>query len=189
MAGGSSNAAAVLRAMNELFDNSLSKDELLKLAGEVGSDVAFCVLGGTALARGRGEILTSLCPLPDCDIVICKPEFSVSTPELFRAIDRIKVKTRPDTQGIISALEDGNLGSVCRRMYNVFEDVGDRRMRAVAEIKKKLLAAGALGSIMTGTGSAVFGIFSSGSVPAELCNQLKKEVDFVEMAKPVGRLI
>ena len=84
MAGGSADAAAVLRGMNRLFDAGMSRKELEALAGQVGSDVAFCVAGGTALARGRGEALQDLPPMPDCSIVVCKPGFSISTPELFR---------------------------------------------------------------------------------------------------------
>ena len=88
MAGGSSDAAAVLRALNRMHGGRFSRTELEALAGQVGSDVAFCVAGGTALAKGRGEILEALPPLPACAIAICKPEFSISTPELFRKLDR-----------------------------------------------------------------------------------------------------
>ena len=87
------------------------------------------------LARGRGELLTPLPPLPDCVFVICKPQFSISTPELFRKLDQVSLRRHPDTAGIVSALERANLGDICRRMYNVFEDVNDRRMRTVTAIK------------------------------------------------------
>ena len=160
MAGGSSDAAAVLRALNRLCGNRFTCPELETVAARVGSDVPFCVAGGTSLARGRGEILEPLPPLPDCGIVICKPEFSVSTPELFKKLDSIRLRCRPDTAGMCAALADGDLGGVARRMYNVFEDVPDRRMNVIRDIKSRMIDCGALGSIMTGTGSAVFGIFS-----------------------------
>lgn len=159
MAGGSSDAAAVIRALNTLCGRPFDRAGLEELAAEVGSDVAFCVCGGTMLASGRGEILTPLPPMPDCDIVICKPDFSISTPELFKKLDSVKLRCHPDTAGIIDALNEGNLLNVSRRMYNVFEDVPDRRFNTVAEIKSRLLDHGALGAVMTGTGSAVFGVF------------------------------
>ena len=161
MAGGSSDAAAVLRALNRLCGGRFSCAELESIAADIGSDVAFCVAGGTALAKGRGEKLTVLPPLPECSIVICKPEFSISTPELFRKLDAIKLRCHPDTAGICAALGESRLEAVARRMYNVFEDIPDRRMATVAAIKSRMLDCGALGSVMTGTGSAVFGIFPS----------------------------
>ncbi len=175
MAGGSSDAAAVLRALNRLCGHPFDAEKLCALAEEIGSDVPFCVTGGTMLAKGRGEILSPLPPLPDCSFVICKPEFSTSTPELFRKLDSIKLQCHPDTNGIIDALQKGDLMRLSRRMYNVFEDVPDRRHSAIAEIKSILLDCGALGSIMTGTGSAVFGIFSDGALAQNACDALSKE--------------
>ena len=189
MAGGSSDAAAVLRALNSMYGGRFSCRELEKLAEQVGSDVAFCVAGGTALAKGRGELLEALPPLPDCRIVVCKPEFSISTPELFRKLDSSPVRHHPDTAGILTALEQGDLRAVCRRMYNVFEDVGDRRMRTVAEIKSRMLDHGALGAIMTGTGSAVFGICADEAAARSAAAELGREYKFACVAEPVGRLI
>ena len=188
MGGGSSDAAAVLRAMNALFDHALSTPELEKLSCAVGSDVAFCVAGGTALATGRGEKLEALPPLPDCAFVVCKPEFSISTPELFRKLDQMPLRRHPDTAGLTAAIREGQLGQVCRRMYNVFEDVDDRRMRTVADIKSRLLDAGALGAVMTGTGSAVFGVFAPGQALETVCAPLRREYGFCESAVCVGRL-
>ena len=163
MGGGSSDAAAVLRALNVLTDRRLSRDELCKLGLQVGSDVPFCVMEGTALAEGRGERLTALPPMPDCAIVICKPVFSISTPELFGRVDSRKSRLRPDTAGIISALDVGDLSGIARRMYNVFEDVLDRRKGEIDTIKAVMTDHGAIGAVMTGTGSAVFGLFSDDS--------------------------
>lgn len=188
MAGGSSNAAAVLRALNRIYDNRLSLKQLEEIACHVGSDVAFCVAGGTALAKGRGEILTELKAMPDCHIVICKPEFSISTPELFKKLDSAPLRHHPDTQGMLSALENGELRELCMRMYNVFEDVDDRRMRTVSEIKGKLLDHGALGAIMTGTGSAVFGVYSCEEQAKAACRELKKDHKFCCISKPQPRV-
>ena len=188
MGGGSSDAASVLLAMNRLFDHALSTGELEKLSCSVGSDVAFCVAGGTALATGRGEKLEALPTLPDCAFVVCKPEFSISTPELFRKLDQMPLRRHPDTAGLMAAIREGQLGQVCRRMYNVFEDVDDRRMRTVADIKSRLLDAGALGAVMTGTGSAVFGVFAPGQALEGVCAPLRREYGFCESAVCVGRL-
>ena len=188
MAGGSSDAAAVLRGMNRAFDSPLSDAQLLSLAEKTGADVPFCLCGGTMLAGGKGEVLTRLHDLPDCSIAICKPRFSVSTPELFAKLDSRPGRHHPDTAGILSALGAGDLGGVCRRMYNVFEDVCDRRMRTVAEIKSKLLDAGALGAIMTGTGSAVFGVFTDSAAAEAAVPPLKKEYGFAATARPISRI-
>ncbi len=189
MAGGSSDAAAVLRAMNRLYGGALSPEALETLSASVGSDVPFCVRGGTALATGRGEVLESLPPMPDCAFLVCKPDFSISTPELFRKLDQSSLRCHPDTAGILDALQRGELRQICRRMYNVFEDVDDRRLRTVAEIKGRLLDCGALGAIMTGTGSAVFGVFRPGSIPPDAAESLRRDYGFCEEAVCVPRLL
>lgn len=160
MAGGSSDAAAVLRALNEMEGHPFTETELARVGEQVGSDVPYCVLGCTALAEGRGEVLTKLPRLPHCWVVVCKPEFSISTPELFARIDNCKVRNRPDTEGLLEALEAGDLMGVARRMYNVFEDVLPERQRTrVADIKNILVQHGALGANMSGTGPTAFGLF------------------------------
>lgn len=159
LGGGSSDGAAVLRALNRLLDAKLPPERLEQLGGTLGSDVPFCVRGGTQLAEGRGDELKILPPLPDCGIVICKPPFSVSTPELFRRVDARKGHNRPDTEGMISAIERGELRGVTQRLYNVFEDVPGRHRAAAAEIKSRLLDLGAMGTAMSGTGPSVFGVF------------------------------
>ena len=189
MAGGSADAAAVLRGLNRLYGLPMSRAELEKLAQQVGSDVAFCVAGGTALAQGRGEILRDLPPMPACCFVLCKPGFSISTPELFRKLDKTPPRAHPDTAGLLAAVEAGDLRALCRRMYNVFEDVDDRRLRTVAEIKGRLLDHRALGAIMTGTGSAVFGVFAGREEAEAACAALKGAYKFCCTAEPTRRLL
>ena len=186
MGGGSSDAAAVLRALNRFY-GALSPEALEEIAASVGSDVPFCVRCGTALATGRGEKLETLPDMPACEFVICKPDFSISTPELFRRLDQCSARCHPDTAGLLAALEEGRLDQICRRMYNVFEDIDDRRMRTVKEIKGCLLDSGALGAVMTGTGSAVFGVFHPGTAPDQAVAALRKEYGFCEKAVCVGR--
>lgn len=159
-AGGSSDAAAVLRYLNRVTGENLSLSALQAIGATVGSDVPYCIMGGTALAEGRGERLTALPPLPQCPVVLCKPNFSVSTPALFAQIDRCKIRRRPDTKGILEALAAGDLQGAARRLYNVFEDVlQPRQKRMVESIKNTLIVEGALGAAMTGTGPTVFGLF------------------------------
>ncbi len=188
MGGGSSDAAAVLRTLNRHY-GALDAEKLEALSAEVGSDVPFCVRGGTAFATGRGEKLETLPDMPACAFVICKPGFSISTPELFRKLDQSSARCHPDSAGIVEALRAGDLPGICRRMYNVFEDIDDRRLRTVKEIKGRLLDFGALGSVMTGTGSAVFGVFRPGTLPDEAALEaLRRDCGFCETAVCVGRL-
>ena len=188
MAGGSADAAAVLRGMNRMFGRPLGRQELEALAEQVGSDVAFCIAGGTQLASGRGEVLQNLPPLPACHLVVCKPGFSISTPELFRKLDEVSLRRHPDTAGILDALDRGDLREVAIRLYNVFEEIPDRRMRQIAEIKSRLLDHGALGAVMTGTGSAVFALFRDADAAAACAGALKQDYRFCHTAEPVARL-
>lgn len=189
LAGGSADAGAVLRALNRAFGDPLDRRGLISAAEKVGSDVAFCTVGGTMLAEGRGERLTPLTPMPDCSYVIVMPEFSISTPELFKKIDGKKLRCHPDTAGLISALDAGDLTGICRRMYNVFEDIGDRRMKTVSEIKSLLIDSGALGAVMTGTGSAVFGVFSNAGLASKTADALKKDYKLSVTAENVPALV
>ena len=186
MGGGSSDAAAVLRALNELSGLHLSVERLAEIGEQVGSDVPYCVLGGTALAEGKGERLTTLSPLPDCHIVICKPAFPISTPELFGCIDCRKIRCRPDTEGIIAALQNSDLAGVARRLYNVFEDVlTDRRGAEIAEIKNELISCEALGAAMSGTGPTVFGIFDDADKAKCAFRSLKEHYPDTFLTRPV----
>ena len=176
MAGGSTDAAAVLRSLNEKEGNPFSMEELARVGEGVGSDVPYCVLGGTALAEGRGEMLTPLPPLPRCWVAVCKPDFPVSTPELFARIDGMRVRCRPDTAGLLAALAAGDLPGVARRMYNVFEEVLPERQEVrVAEIKHTLIQCGALGATMSGTGPTAFGLFQRKELAEEACALLSEQ--------------
>lgn len=186
MGGGSSDAAAVLRTLNGLTGAGLSPMELAGIGASVGSDVPYCVLGGTALAEGRGEKLTPLPPLPPCSVVVCKPPFPISTPELFRAISGKKLRRRPDSAGLLDALAGRDLTGTARRMYNVFEDVlPPRQARTVAELKARLIARGALGSCMSGTGPTVFGLFDDPVAAEAAAQDLRADFDDVFLTQPV----
>ena len=175
MAGGSSDAAAVLRWLNEQNGNPFTMRELAKIGERVGSDVPYCVLGCTALAEGRGEILTELPKLPHCWVVVSKPEFPISTPELFAKIDSTKLRCRPDTAGVLEALKAQDLDGVAKRMYNVFEDALPKMYYSrISELKRLLIHYGAMGANMTGSGSATFGLFSDEATAQTAYEELKQ---------------
>lgn len=189
MAGGSSDAAAVLRGLNEMLETKLSSSSLEKMAEKLGSDVPYCVAGGTALSQGKGEKLTELEPMPRCHIVICKPAFSVSTPEFFSMIDCEHIRNRPDTDGAIEALKDRDLVGLARRMYNVFEDVPHRGRQEVMGIKVSLLDNGAIGAAMSGTGPTVFGLFQEKEKAKKAFGVLKKSYKDVFLTENIKRLV
>lgn len=186
MAGGSSDAAAVLRALNRELATPMTPEQLAHLGERVGSDVPYCVVGGTTLAEGRGERLTPLPPLPDCWFVLCKPNFSIATPELFARVNCARLRCRPDTDGILRALESRDLEGVARRMYNVFEDVlPDRRSGEIAAIKSALIGHGALGAVMSGSGPTVFGLFRDETAAKRAWADLKQDYVQTFLAKSV----
>jgi len=187
LGGGSSDGACVLRMLDNMFGTNLGRKNLETIGLTVGSDVPFCITGGTSLAEGRGEILTDLSPMPECHIVVCKPPMAFSTPELFKLVRCNKIRSRPDTEGIVGALEDGDLRGITQRMYNVFEDVLPRGKFDIAEIKNRLLDHGGLGAVMTGSGSAVFGVFDDETSAAVAYAHLKTIYSECYLASVIGR--
>lgn len=185
MGGGSADAAAVLRALNRHYGNPLSIMALAELGAEVGSDVPFCVVCGTAMAEGRGERLRKLPDMPDCIFVICKPEFSVSTPELYKKIDEVAIAKRPDNKLMESALLAGDLEKVAHNLCNVFDPVVTEEHLELNYIKSLFHQYGAIGYQMTGSGSAVFAIVSEFEIAAVICNMLKENYPQVFIGKPV----
>ncbi len=177
MAGGSSDAAAVLRGLRELYAPDISIACLCRIGEQVGSDVPYCVFGGTALAEGRGEILTRLPAIPDCWVVLCKPPFPVSTPELFSCVQTKRLICHPDTKGMIQSLEKKDLPGILHRIYNVFEEVLPDKYDEVYSIKSRLMDLGALSACMTGSGPTVFGIFTERKAAETAMEVLKKEYD------------
>lgn len=185
LAGGSSDAAAVLRLLNRACGTGLSVSELEKLSEQLGSDVPFCVAGGTVLGEGRGEKMTRLRAMPECGVVILRPDFASSTPELFKAIDSLRVVSRPDTAGMLRAIEEGSLTAVARRVFNIFEAALPRRWsEKVNEAKDALLENGALGACMSGTGSAVYGLFADVEAASEAASRIKGFACFATKTSP-----
>lgn len=174
LAGGSADAAAVLRALNTLHSAGLTLDELCEMGLKLGADVPYCLHGGTMLAEGIGEILSPLPPLPHAWAVLCKPPFAVSTKEVYRQIDAVEPAEHPDTAGMIGALERGDLTGVCKRLSNVMEDVTARERREIGEIKALLAESGADGALMSGSGPTVYGLFAGKSRAAAAAEALSR---------------
>lgn len=189
MAGGSSDGAAVLRILRRRYAPQMSREELETIGALVGSDVPYCVRCGTALAEGRGEILQDLPPLPECWFVICKPPFSISTPELFSQVKVKKLRCHPDSDGMIRALEQGDLEGVAHRIYNVFEDVLPRKYARVFEIRHQMLELGAMASAMTGSGPTVFGMFRDKDSARIATEVLRRQYVTVHLCKNTGRVV
>ena len=173
LAGGSADCAAVLRALNEHFDRPLDLPALLALGAECGSDVPFCLTGGTARVRGRGEDVTPLDTGTVQHYVICKPPFGISTPRLFRLSDEYPPTVRPDDDALIDCLKQGDATGAGTLLCNVLEPVAALLHPSILDIKADLLSQAACGAQMTGSGSAVFGLFPGEAEAKAACEALK----------------
>lgn len=187
LAGGSGDGAAILRLLNTHHGLPFSTEKLSQMGQEIGADVPYCVMGGTALAEGTGEILTKLTPLPPCFIVLCKPTFSIATPELFQKIDSCRLKYRPDTKGLVDAVNHSDLNGIAQRMFNVFEEaLHPRQQKVITEIKTELLDCGALGASMSGSGPTVLGLFTSREKAENAVTALQKDYNDTFFTKPIS---
>lgn len=172
LAGGSSDAAATLRGLNELWELGLSYDQLADIGSEIGSDVAFCVYGGTALAKGRGEIIHPIDAPPPCWVILAKPSIGVSTAEVYRRL-RTNEMNHPDVRGMMQAIEDKNYEGICDLLGNVLEDVTLKLHPEVRQIKEKMESLGADGVLMSGSGPTVFGLTRHESRMQRIYNGLR----------------
>ena len=175
MAGGSTDAAATLKAMNLLYDLGLSEEDLCGLGVKLGADVPYCIMGGTALSEGIGEVLTKLAPMPECVLLVAKPDINVSTKEVYQALDSQSVPWHPDVDGMRQAIEEGRLEGIYSRLGNVLETVTVAKHPIVSEIKQEMLGNGALGSLMSGSGPSVFGIFDDEEKARMACESITKK--------------
>ena len=185
MGGGSADVAAVLRALNQHYGAPFSIGALAELGAQIGSDVPFCVIGGTCEVTGRGEKLRKLPDMPDCVIVVAKPDFSVSTPELFAKLDETVIAHRPDHTAMESAILSGDLGRIAENIYNVFDPVVTADHLELNYIKSIFHSYGALNQQMTGSGSAVFAICQDFEYAAVACNMLRDNYPDIFLCKPV----
>lgn len=175
MAGGSSDAAATFRGMNELFDLGCNSKRLRELGVKIGADVPYCILGGTALAEGIGEKLTPLKPTPNCYFLIAKPDIDVSTQYVYEQLDTIGINHHPDIDGMVKAIEKGSLQGIIDRMENVLENVTIQKHPIIQQIKDRMLELGAEGSLMSGSGPTVFSVFVDKEKATKAYEQLETE--------------
>ena len=159
LAGGSSNAAAVLCSLNKLYNTNLSPYTLMEIGSKLGADVPYCIMGGTALATGIGQTLTPLPSISKCTILIVKPHISVSTGAIYKAIDTVQIDNRPNTKAMIDALDRNDINAVSDNLSNVMGTVTESMYPIIKGIRRKMLLNGALGAVMSGSGPTVFGIF------------------------------
>ena len=185
LGGGSADAGAVLRALNKHYDSPLSIGALAELGSSVGSDVPFCTICGTALVTGRGEQIRKLPDCPELFLVVCKPEFSVSTPELYEKIDNIVVPEHPNNMAMESAILAGDLNKVCDNVFNVFDPIVTQDHLELNYIKSIFNSYGALIGQMTGTGSACFAIADSFETAIIICSMLKDRYPLTYLCKSV----
>ena len=187
LGGGSADVAALLRILRDTYAPGLPAEELERIGFTVGSDMPFCVRGGTALAEGRGEVLTDLTPLPDCWFVLCKPDFGIPTPSLFARVDGGELTHRPDINGMRLALETGDLPGVAARLGDVFEGVLPEEYHEVFHIKKRLMELSALNAAMSGSGPTVFGVFAEQETARRAAEVLKETYQQTYLAMPVKK--
>ena len=181
MAGGSSDAAAVLVGMNKMFRLGLSREELMKRGVTLGADIPYCIMRGTALAEGIGEKLTRLAPTPACHVLIAKPGIHVSTKFVYTNLKAGELKVHPDIDGQIQALEKRDLHQVAALMGNVLETVTIPAYPVIQQIKDQMMEYGALNAMMSGSGPTVFGLFEREDKARKACQALKQS----ELAKQV----
>ena len=173
MAGGSTDAAAVVHGLNELWQLSMSREKMQELSVKLGADIPYCIMGGTALSEGIGEVLTPLPAPPHAYILIAKPDISVSTKFVYENLHADTLQKHPDIDGIVTALADGDLYGVTDRMANVLATVTDPEHPVIDEIKKLMMASGAVNALMSGSGPTVFGIFDDEEKAKKACEDMK----------------
>ena len=179
LAGGSANAAAVLVGMNRLFSLGLTQEELMERGVSLGADVPYCVMRGTVLAEGIGEVLTPLPPLPKCCVLIAKPGISVSTKTVYEKLDSQEIEEHPDIDGILEGLKQEDLLKVASSMGNVLETVTIGDYPVIEQIKDVMKEAGALNAMMSGSGPTVLGIFDDRS-KAKFAQQRIRELQIAK---------
>jgi len=175
MAGGSTDAAATMKGIRELYGLECSQEELMALGVKIGADVPYCIMGGTALAEGIGEKLTALPKTPECFLLVAKPDINVSTKYVYEHLDAEGVEEHPDIDGMIQAIEDGALQGVVERLGNVLENVTVKAHPVITTIKERMQELGAAGSLMSGSGPTVFGIFTEEGKAREAYEAIKGE--------------
>lgn len=177
LAGGSADAAAVLKGMNALYDLQMSEARLCELGAKLGSDIPFCLMGGTMLATGRGEVLTRLADMPETWVVLAKPRISVSTAWAYQNYDEQGAERHPDNEAIKKAIARGNRKAVAGLLCNVLESVTIKKYDVIADYKQMMLDKGAMASMMSGSGPTVFGLARNREQAEAIANVLRQNTN------------
>lgn len=175
MAGGSADAAATMRGLNVLFELGCSTEELRRLGVKLGADIPYCILGGTVLSEGIGEVLTPLPSPPECYLVVAKPDIDVSTAFVYQNLRADSLPFHPDIDGMAEALAAGDLKGMTDRMGNVLETVTVREYPVIDKIKKRMCELGAENALMSGSGPTVFGIYKEKETAEKTADVIRKE--------------
>lgn len=174
LAGGSTDAAAVIRGLNHLYDLGLSQDTMMQIGVTIGADVPFCIMGGTAIAEGIGEELKEIRPGKSLWMVLSKPSVGVSTKRIYTALDYKKINNHPETESMVEAVKCGDIGEISLLLGNVLEPVTLSLYPSVGSLKSKMKEYGACGSLMSGSGPSVFGLFKSYDKACTAAKRLKR---------------
>lgn len=187
LAGGSTDAAGVIKGINDLFDLKLSLKEMMEIGLEIGADVPFCIMGGCALAEGLGEKLSPISNNTDLFILLSKPEKGVSTELIYKSLNYKEILIHPDTNGMIKSLEYGNVDHVASKLCNVMENVTEKLVEDIPKIKAMMKENNALNTLMSGSGPSVFGIFENRKDLENAYSQLKSKYNETFIVTKVSR--
>lgn len=174
LAGGSGNAAAVLCALDRLYNTNLSDAELCKIGSLLGADVPYCIMGGTQLAEGIGEVLTELTPLPKTTVLLVKPPINISTAKIYAEIDSCAKLNHPETDAVLNAIKTGDVKTVAQKLSNVMDAVTETENPVITDIKENMIRNGALGCAMSGSGPTVFGLFDNAAKAKDCADEFYK---------------
>lgn len=184
LAGGSTDGAAVIKMLNEMFNKNLSQEEMIDLGKKIGADVPFCIVGGTAQCEGIGEIITPLRPIEDCILVLIKPNFGISTKDVFQKIDE-KSYSHPEIDEILKGIDQGDLSKVASNLKNVLEEVTIEQNPIILDIKSMIKESGSIGTLMSGSGPTVYGVFDDLYKAKECYKEAIKKYSKVFLTKTI----
>lgn len=190
LAGGSADAGATLIGLNELWKLGYDINDLIELGKKLGADVPFCMIGGTAIGKERGDLITRLKPLSDVYVVVANPGFEVSTAWAYKSLaDLGLTRNRKNDNIIIEKINEGNISAVAENLYNAFEEIVTKKYPIVAEIKSEMVSLGALGASMTGSGPTVFALTEDIAIAQNIKNRLESHIKFCTIAKTTDHSI
>lgn len=189
LGGGSADAAATIKGINKLWNLNMSEQDMIDISKPLGADIPFCIIGGTAVARGIGDKLTKISGLKETMILLVNPEIGVSTKFVYQSLNLDVIEKRPDTGKLVDAIQANDLNYIANNMVNVLETVTIKEYPLIDKIKEEMIQYGAIGSLMSGSGSTVFGIFDDESAIDNAEKEFRKQYNLVIRTKTVERMV